>query len=552
MALKINPFTGDLDVVVNPGGGPNVTDVTTDSGTAVPTAGGVLTVAGGTGISTSGATNTVTITLDTPVSVSDGGTGVSTLTDGGVMLGSGTSAVTSLGQATDGQLVIGDTSADPVLATLTAGTGMTITNAAGSITLASTGSTALSFPTDSGTATPAANILTISGGTGISTSGSGSTVTITLDTPVSVANGGSGATTLTDGGVLVGSGTSAITALSVGTNGQLLVGSTSADPVFATVSSSDSTIEFTTGAGTLSIQGAAATDSQAGVIELATDAETNTGTATDRALTPANITAWTGGTALVTVGTIATGTWEGTTIAVDQGGTGATSLTDGGILLGSGTGAITPLGQATNGQLPIGSTSADAVLATITAGDNITVTNGAGTISLASSFPIRAIPFPASALQAVETASAPLELLTGTNVKVFVRAFDDTAEEFSNNIFPVPADANTGGTVTFRAWVMAKTAASSVNVDVRFGHLALNNSEDFDPSSPYTVEASGDTAIDSTQDDLTEITWTETFTTLGWAADDMVLFRFSRNPGAGSDLTGDMFLFLLVIECPRT
>ena len=38
------------------------------------------------------------------------------------------------------------------------------------------------------------------------------------------------------------------------------------------------------------------------------------------------MTAWTGDTALVTLGTIATGTWEGTTVAVAQGGTGATSL----------------------------------------------------------------------------------------------------------------------------------------------------------------------------------------------------------------------------------
>jgi hypothetical protein len=69
--------------------------------------------------------------------------------------------------------------------------------------------------------------------------------------------------------------------------------------------------------------------------------------------------------------------------AVNEGGTGAATLTDGGILLGSGTGAITPLAQATNGQLPIGSTGADPVLATITGtASELTVTNGAGTITL--------------------------------------------------------------------------------------------------------------------------------------------------------------------------
>ena len=85
---------------------------------------------------------------------------------------------------------------------------------------------------------------------------------------------------------------------------------------------------------------------------------------------------------LTSVGTIATGVWEGTTIAVDQGGTGATSLTDGGILLGSGTGAITALGVATNGQIPIGDGATDPVLATLTAGFGIGITNGAGSITI--------------------------------------------------------------------------------------------------------------------------------------------------------------------------
>ena len=74
-----------------------------------------------------------------------------------------------------------------------------------------------------------------------------------------------------------------------------------------------------------------------------------------------------------------------TALPVASGGTGASSLTNGGVLLGSGTGAITALGQATNGQLVIGSTGADPVLATLTGGANITVTNSAGGISIAAS-----------------------------------------------------------------------------------------------------------------------------------------------------------------------
>jgi len=70
-------------------------------------------------------------------------------------------------------------------------------------------------------------------------------------------------------------------------------------------------------------------------------------------------------------------------LIVAKGGTGAATLTDHGILLGSGTDAITPLGVATNGQLPIGSTGADPVLATLTGTANeVVVTNGAGSITL--------------------------------------------------------------------------------------------------------------------------------------------------------------------------
>ena len=70
-------------------------------------------------------------------------------------------------------------------------------------------------------------------------------------------------------------------------------------------------------------------------------------------------------------------------LIVANGGTGLATITDGGLLLGSGTGAITPLAQATNGQLPIGSTGTDCILATLTGTtDHISVSNGAGSITL--------------------------------------------------------------------------------------------------------------------------------------------------------------------------
>lgn len=71
------------------------------------------------------------------------------------------------------------------------------------------------------------------------------------------------------------------------------------------------------------------------------------------------------------------------TTTVGEGGTGLTTITDHGILVGSGTDPITPLAAMTNGQLPIGSTGADPVPATLTGtADEIVITNGAGSIQI--------------------------------------------------------------------------------------------------------------------------------------------------------------------------
>lgn len=64
MPFKLNPFTGELDWVIGPGTDTAVIQVDTDSGSAVPNDAGVITLAGGTGIDTSGSVNTVTINFD--------------------------------------------------------------------------------------------------------------------------------------------------------------------------------------------------------------------------------------------------------------------------------------------------------------------------------------------------------------------------------------------------------------------------------------------------------------------------------------------------------
>lgn len=69
----------------------------------------------------------------------------------------------------------------------------------------------------------------------------------------------------------------------------------------------------------------AASSTVTGVVELATGAETNTGTDATRAVTPDGLDDWTGSAQVTTLGTIATGTWEGTDVAVAAGGTGSST-----------------------------------------------------------------------------------------------------------------------------------------------------------------------------------------------------------------------------------
>jgi hypothetical protein len=54
------------------------------------------------------------ITGITDLAVADGGTGASTLTDGGVLLGSGTGAITAMSVLADGEFIVGDGTTDPV------------------------------------------------------------------------------------------------------------------------------------------------------------------------------------------------------------------------------------------------------------------------------------------------------------------------------------------------------------------------------------------------------------------------------------------------------
>ena len=96
--------------------------------------------ANGTNITWTPGAGTLQADLTGQVVVANGGTGVNTLTSGAILIGQGVAPVITLGPLADGELLIGSTGLDPIPATLTAGTGISIANAAGSITISASGS----------------------------------------------------------------------------------------------------------------------------------------------------------------------------------------------------------------------------------------------------------------------------------------------------------------------------------------------------------------------------------------------------------------------------
>ena len=93
-----------------------------------------------------------------------------------------------------------------------------------------------------------------------------------------------------------------------------------------------------------------------GHLELAT-LETTTLTIPDNAIAVGKIAAG----ALPSDVTVNNGNWSGTDLSVANGGTGASTLTDGGVLLGSGTGAVTAMAVLADGEMIVGDGTTDPV-----------------------------------------------------------------------------------------------------------------------------------------------------------------------------------------------
>jgi hypothetical protein len=223
---------------------------------------GTGTYVGGTGITVSGNT----ISLQTPVTTANGGTGLTTT-------------------ASNGQLLIGNGSGY-TLANITGSTGLSVTNGAGTIALANTGVTSIAGTANQISASASTGAVTLSVPSAFIAPG---TVQVTTSLTVD---------TLTPNAALYATTGGLITSTAALTNGQILVGSTGGAPVATTI---------TAGTG-ISVTNAG------GSITIATTSGSH-------------VTSFSAGTTGLTPNTATTGdvTLAGT-LAVANGGTGLTAL----------------------------------------------------------------------------------------------------------------------------------------------------------------------------------------------------------------------------------
>ena len=126
----------------------------------------------------------------------------------------------------------------------------------------------------------------------------------------------------------------------------------------------------------LQILGQADDDSEVDVILGAGAASTTTiaGTLTmgsTAALTNAGLVAVANQSNITGVGTISSGTWEATDVAVAHGGTGASTLTANGVLIGNGTSAVTAVDLSTKGKILIGDGSGNPQALSIGSNDQV-------------------------------------------------------------------------------------------------------------------------------------------------------------------------------------
>ena len=182
--------------------------------------------------------NTITPSVITGiVPISKGGTNSSTALNNNRIMTSVAGSIVEAPALTNGQLLIGSTGNSPTGSAITAGTGMNITNGAGSISLAITNTTVTAGSYGIHSATIDAQ---------------GRITTATTIPIVAVANGGTNSSTVLNNNRIMTSVAGSIVEAPALTNGQLLIGSTGNSPTGSAITAGTG-INITNGAGSITI-----------------------------------------------------------------------------------------------------------------------------------------------------------------------------------------------------------------------------------------------------------------------------------------------------------
>ncbi|MDP1614996.1 MAG: hypothetical protein Q8L68_04290 [Methylococcales bacterium] len=324
----------------------------------------------------------INIDLFQPVSILFGGTGRTVLTTFGVLIGEGSNGVNVTAAGTSGQVLIASTTGDPAFST--------ITSSGGSVVFAS-----------------GPNSLNIE----VNFAGS------SFFNPLQVANGGTGRTVLTTFGLLIGEGSNGVNVTAAGTDGQVIIASTTGDPAFSTITSSGGSVVFASGPNSLNIEVNFAGSSFFNPLQVANGGTGRTvlttfGVLIGEGSNGVNVTAaGTSGQVLIASTTgdpaFSTITSSGGSVTfafgpnslnievaaagftfvvpwtVPFGGTGRTVLTTFGVLIGEGSNGVDVTAAGTSGQVLIASTTGDPAFSTITSsGNTLTFTFGPNSLNI--------------------------------------------------------------------------------------------------------------------------------------------------------------------------
>ena len=161
----------------------------------------------------------------------------------------------------------------------------------------------------------------------------------------------------------------------------------------------------------------------------------------------------------------------------------------------------------------------------------------------------RFVNIPAGSWDYPDTNIAPLDTDTGTNGTIKRQLFDDTTEEFLKAVIQMPSDLDAADTVFFEAYGYAETAVADSYIELTLYHSAKTDGESWDAA--YSSKISGDLSTDGTQDQLDYFSWSETVSTLSWAANDQIRIKLSRSAPSANNLSGDWGLTHFRIKLPR-